>query len=110
MNCQSTYQHLRPRWRSFRTQHAEILFYKSTKDGLENRKTAQRFYSPKEILHYWTYRECISLENGLLFKDNRLIVPKVESDQILELLHYGHYGINCTQDRASIQGKRRENS
>ena len=54
-----------------------------------------------EILHpYLTYRECISLENGLLFKDNRLIVPKAERDQILELLHYGHYGINCKQNRA----------
>ena len=54
-----------------------------------------------EILHpYWTYRECISLENGLLFKDNRLIVPKAERDQMLGLLDYGHYGINCTQNRA----------
>ena len=48
MNYQSTYQHLRPTWRSFMTQHAETLFYKSTKDGLENRKTAQRFYTPIE--------------------------------------------------------------
>ena len=54
-----------------------------------------------EILHpYWTYRECISLENGLLFKDNRLIVPEAEREQILELLHYGHYGITRTQERA----------
>ena len=54
-----------------------------------------------EILHlYWNYRECISLENGLLFKDNRLIVPEAERCQILELLHYGHYGIKRTQDRA----------
>ena len=27
---------------------------------------------PHELLGYWMYRECISLENGLLFKDNRL--------------------------------------
>ena len=54
-----------------------------------------------EILHpYWNYRECISLENGLLFKDDRLIVPEAERCQILELLHYGHYGIKRTQDRA----------
>ena len=54
-----------------------------------------------EILHpYWNYRECISVENGLLFKDDRLIVPETERNQILELLHYGHYGIKCTQDRA----------
>ena len=44
-----------------------------------------------EILHpHQTYRECISLENGLLFKDNRLIVPKAEREQILGLLYYGH--------------------
>ena len=42
-----------------------------------------------EILHpYWTYRVCISPETGLLFKDNRLIVPEAERDQILELMHY----------------------
>ena len=46
------------------------------------------------------YRECISLENGLLFKDNRLIIPQSECEDTLELLHYGHYGVNCTSDRA----------
>ena len=51
---------------------------------------------PEILQPYWTCRECISLENGFLFKDNRLIVPKAERDQILELLHYGDYGINCT--------------
>ena len=55
---------------------------------------------PEILHHYWTYRECISLENSLLFKDNRLIVPEAEREQILELLHYGHYGITRTQDRA----------
>ena len=54
-----------------------------------------------EILHpYWTFREWMSLENGLLFKDDRLIILEAERDQILELLHYGHYGITSTQDRA----------
>ena len=54
-----------------------------------------------EILHpYWNYIECISLENGLLFKDDGLIVPEAERCQVLELLHYGHYGIKHTQDRA----------
>ena len=51
-----------------------------------------------EIQHpYWNYRECISAENCLLFKDDRLIVPETERNQILELLHYG---IKGTQDRA----------
>ena len=55
---------------------------------------------PDILKPYWTYRECISLENGLLFKDDRLIIPDTEKDQILEQLHYGHYGIKRTQDRA----------
>ena len=40
------------------------------------------------------------MENGVLFKDDRLIVPEVERSYILDLLHYGHYGIKCTQARA----------
>ena len=55
---------------------------------------------PEILQPYWTYKECISIENGLLFKDDRLIVPEVERDYILDLLHYGHYGIKRTQDRA----------
>ena len=55
---------------------------------------------PEILQQYWTYRECISMENGLLFKDDRLIVPEVERSHILDLLHYGHYGIKHTQDRA----------
>ena len=55
---------------------------------------------PEILQQYWTYRECISMENGLLFKDDRLIVPEVERSHILDLLHYGHYGIKRTQDRA----------
>ena len=55
---------------------------------------------PEILQQYWTYKECISMENGLLFKDDRLIVPEVERNYILDLLHYGHYGIKHTQDRA----------
>ena len=54
---------------------------------------------PEILQQYWTYKECISMENGLLFKDNRLIVPEVERNFILDLLHYAHYGIKHTQDR-----------
>ena len=55
---------------------------------------------PHELLGYGMYRECISLENGLLFKDNRLIIPQSECEDTLKLLHYRHYGVNHTTDRA----------
>ena len=49
---------------------------------------------------YWCYRDSISLENGLLYKENRLIVPQSERADTLELLHYGHFGIARTTRRA----------
>ena len=33
---------------------------------------------PRDLQEYWTYRECISFEKGLLFKDNRLKIPQSE--------------------------------
>ena len=47
-----------------------------------------------ELKDYWSYHEEISLEDGLLFKGHRLIVPKSERQSILEFLCTGHYGIN----------------
>ena len=34
------------------------------------------------------------------YSDNRLIIPQSEWEDTLELLHYGHYGVNHTTERA----------
>ncbi len=39
------------------------------------------------ILDYWTYREEISVENGLLFKGHHLIVPKSLRNRVLQKIH-----------------------
>ena len=44
------------------------------------------------LLDYWTYREEISAENGLLFKGHRLIVPEKLRDRVLQTIHKGHFG------------------
>ena len=44
------------------------------------------------LLDYWTYREEISAENGLLFKGHRLIVPEKLRDRVLQTIHEGHFG------------------
>ena len=48
---------------------------------------------PKEIQPYWTFREELTVENGLLLKSTRIIIPKVMTDQFLNELHTGHLGI-----------------
>ena len=53
-----------------------------------------------ELKDYWSYCEEISLEDGILCKGHRLIVPKSERQSILDFLHTGHYGINKMTLRA----------
>ena len=52
------------------------------------------------LLDYWTYREEISAENGLLFKGHRLIVPEKLRSRTLQTIHKGHYRVDKMQLRA----------
>ena len=45
---------------------------------------------PVQIRDYWNYREEISLDNGLLFKSQRVIVPKAMRSEILSRIHSSH--------------------
>ena len=53
-----------------------------------------------ELKDYWSYHEEISLEDRILFKGHRLIVPKSDRQSILNILHTGHYGIGKMTLRA----------
>ena len=52
------------------------------------------------LVDYWTYREEISAENGLLFKGHRLVVPEKLRNKVLQTIHEGHFGIEKMQLRA----------
>ena len=45
------------------------------------------------LVDYWTYREEISAENGLLFKGHWLIVPERLRNKVLQTIHEGHFGV-----------------
>lgn len=49
---------------------------------------------------YWPYRDEISEFNGVLFKANRIIIPKSLRGDILDKLHYNHLGIDKTIARS----------
>ena len=49
------------------------------------------------LLEYWTYREQISAENGLLFKGHRLIIPEKMRNRALQTIHEGHFGVEKMQ-------------
>ena len=45
-----------------------------------------------EILDYWFHRETLSCADGLVFKSNRLVVPKTLRREILAEVHGAHMG------------------
>ena len=54
----------------------------------------------EQLRSYYTFKEEISFIDGLLFKGNRVIVPKALRNKTLEVLHRSHMGIVKTQERA----------
>ena len=48
---------------------------------------------PREIQTFWNYREDLSMENGLITKGARLMIPSTLRSKVLEQIHEGHLGI-----------------
>ena len=47
---------------------------------------------PQELWDYWTFRCDLVIEDGLILKGDRIIIPQVLRGQVLEALHTGHQG------------------
>ena len=46
---------------------------------------------PQSVLNYWTFKEDLSVEDGIIYKGRRLIMPETEREGTLKILHEGHY-------------------
>ena len=55
---------------------------------------------PSLIRPYWTYREELSIEDSLIFKGHRIVVPQAVQGDILSKLHASHQGTEKTKLRA----------
>ena len=55
---------------------------------------------PKQLLDFWSFRQEISGEDRLFYKNQRLIMPYSERLETLKVFHLGHYAINKMQLRA----------
>ena len=60
----------------------------------------RRDQSSADVKPYWSYKEEISLINGILFKGERLIIPASMRKAVLKQLHQAHLGIEKTKWRA----------
>lgn len=56
---------------------------------------------PVEVKPYFKFRHEIVEFNGLLFKGDKLIVPKSKRAEIISKIHYSHFGIVKCKNRAA---------
>ena len=49
---------------------------------------------------YWSFRDEITIDDGILLKGTRVIIPSCLTAKFLQDLHQGHQGITRTQQRA----------
>ena len=49
---------------------------------------------PSVIQPYWTFHEELTVEDGLLLKGTRIVIPSKKHEAILKLIHEGHLGLN----------------
>jgi hypothetical protein len=55
---------------------------------------------PPTVSDYWTFREELYEQDGILFKAGRLIVPPSMRNYTLQQLHKGHSGCERTKEKA----------
>ena len=55
---------------------------------------------PANIRSYFPFREELSLQNGLVFKGERLVIPASVKDEMLAKIHASHIGIQGSLRRA----------
>ena len=47
---------------------------------------------PKELWEYWNHRCDLTLEDGVILKSDRVVLPESLRGQVLDLIHSGHQG------------------
>ncbi|KAL9950226.1 hypothetical protein ACROYT_G042698 [Oculina patagonica] len=47
---------------------------------------------PQDLKEFWNFREYLSVENGLILKGHKLVIPSKLRPQMLQIIHQGHMG------------------
>ena len=55
---------------------------------------------PTKVQKYWTFHEELTIEDGLVLKGRRIIIPDKKREEILKIIHEGHLGLNKCKMRA----------
>ena len=56
--------------------------------------------TPKLIRNYWSVKDCLSVQNGLVTKGECIVIPKSMQNTVLKRIHDAHQGIEKCQLKA----------
>ena len=68
----------------------EFILLKHT---ISNKWPNSRKEVPPEIQAYWTFREELTIEDGLILKGTQILIPNNKCKQISAMIHKGHLGL-----------------
>ena len=69
-------------------------------EKIQNGWPSRRDKVKDELKHYWPYRDEFSIINGVIFKNDRVVIPKKLRSEMLKQLHISHMRIEKTKLRA----------
>ena len=49
---------------------------------------------PSLLQSYWTFREELTIEDGIILKGTRIVIPAKKHEAVLKFIHEGHLGLN----------------
>lgn len=55
---------------------------------------------PVHLREYWGYRDELSVQNGLILKGERVIIPESQRSDVIERIHQAHQGFEKCRLRA----------
>ena len=61
---------------------------------------ATRSECPTHLHGYWNYRDELGVEDGIIMKGTRIIIPQSLRNDVLDQLHYAHQGVEKCKLRA----------
>jgi hypothetical protein len=86
------------KYQEFQKATADDVVIQAVQDAVLEEWPKNKANAQAEIKPYWTCKDEISCVDGLLFKGNKLIVPKSLRPQMLDITHESHQGIvKCKQ-------------
>ena len=57
---------------------------------------------PPVLQPYWTFREELTVVDGLILKGTIIVIPKKKQEAILKFIHEGHLGLNKCKLHAKV--------